>query len=175
MSSPLSCRPSGSGKRTFPSCRPFHPEIRQADEQGGEGLSRRRCSGSCCMTGPGNVRELRNTIEYAMAMTRMMSSGEDGSFGQGGPVRRAAQTPQGVEGCLRKGKPHQYSEGHEGECEQRRRTGGKYRADFYNLLKKYELNPGDSEGAGPAEIKAPVLPQRSQRSQRNADLEIKVE
>jgi two-component system response regulator GlrR len=93
---------------------------------------------------PGNVRELENTIEYAIAMTRDDVIGEDGVL----PAKTGISDDQ-----LRTLK--EAKEGFEkeylinilkvtrGNVSSASELAGKYRADFYNLLKKYEINPAD--------------------------------
>jgi len=93
---------------------------------------------------PGNVRELENTIEYAMAMTRDDVIREDGVL----PAR--AGLSDGPLKPLREAKDAFEKEYlinvlkvTRGNVSSAAELAGKYRADFYNLLKKYELNPGD--------------------------------
>jgi two-component system response regulator GlrR len=61
---------------------------------------------------PGNVRQLENIIEYAMAMTHQNVITDDLILTRGN-ISKASE------------------------------LAGKYRADFYNLLRKYKLNPED--------------------------------
>jgi two-component system response regulator GlrR len=93
---------------------------------------------------PGNVRELENTIEYAMAMTRDDVISEDLIV----PARNAAN-----EGQVRPLKEAKESfekrylidilKLTRGNVTNAAEMAGKYRADFYTLLKKYDLSPAD--------------------------------
>jgi two-component system response regulator GlrR len=62
---------------------------------------------------PGNVRKLENTIEYAATMTTRDVIVED--------LILQSRTIQ----------------------ESKAKLAGKYRSDFYDLLKKHDLNPSD--------------------------------
>jgi two-component system response regulator GlrR len=90
---------------------------------------------------PGNVRELENTIEFAMAMTRHDVIGEElilqtkGLFPE--PIKFLKEAKDSFEKnylvnvlSLAKGNVSKASE-----------IAGKYRADFYALLKKHDLKP----------------------------------
>jgi len=96
---------------------------------------------------PGNVRELENTIEYAVAMaTRDMIDEE-----------LILQTKKEAEGSLRplkeakKDFEREYISNllfvTEGNVSKAAELAGKYRADFYELLKKHNLNPSDFKGS----------------------------
>ena len=93
---------------------------------------------------PGNVRELENTIEYAMAMTRDDVIGEDGVLPakaglSDGPLKPLKESKDAFE----KEYLINILKVTRGNVSSAAELAGKYRADFYNLLKKYELNPGD--------------------------------
>ena len=89
---------------------------------------------------PGNVRELENTIEYAVAMTTRDVIEED----------LILQTKKGTEGSLKplkeakKDFEREYISNllllTEGNVSKAAELSGKYRADFYELLKKHNLN-----------------------------------
>jgi two-component system response regulator GlrR len=93
---------------------------------------------------PGNVRELENTIEYAMAMTREDVIGEESVLPakaglSDGPLKSLKEAKDAFEKeyliailKITRGNVSSASE-----------LSGKYRADFYTLLKKHEINPGD--------------------------------
>jgi two-component system response regulator GlrR len=113
---------------------------------------------------PGNVRELENTIEYAVAMTQKDMVTEDFVL-QGKPG--AAERGQGIS----QEKPGVANEGlrplkdardaferdylvqvlsmTEGNVSQAAKLAGKYRADFYDLLKKHELKADEFKKAKP--------------------------
>lgn len=105
---------------------------------------------------PGNVRELENTIEYAVAMTQNDILTEDfvlqGKSGGGAPERGANVLQERVDessGGLRPLKDArdaferdyliQVLSMTEGNVSQAAKVAGKYRADFYDLLKKHDL------------------------------------
>jgi two-component system, NtrC family, response regulator GlrR len=107
---------------------------------------------------PGNVRELENTIEYAMAMTTQELIGED----------LILQTKAIEENKLKplKDAKNEFEKNYisnilslaEGNVSKASELAGKYRGDFYDLLKKHDLNPLDfkrtKQGAGnPLHIK----------------------
>jgi len=93
---------------------------------------------------PGNVRELENTIECAVAMTTQDVITED-------LILPTQQTTDGDRlkplGEAKKGFERNYviqlMELTQGNISRAAKLAGKYRADFYDLLKKYNLNPED--------------------------------
>ena len=104
---------------------------------------------------PGNVRELENTIEYAVAMTQSDTVTEDymlqgKSIVADRPVTAVAERLDEPSGGLRPLKDArdaferdyliQVLSMTEGNVSQAAKLAGKYRADFYDLLKKHELN-----------------------------------
>jgi two-component system response regulator GlrR len=104
---------------------------------------------------PGNVRELENTIEYAVAMTQSDMVTEDyilqgKSITSERPPTPAQETGEERSGGLRPLKDArdaferdyliQVLSMTEGNVSQAAKLAGKYRADFYDLLKKHDLN-----------------------------------
>ncbi len=93
---------------------------------------------------PGNVRELQNTIEYAVAMTRddmisenlILPSKPDSAGEAVKPLKQAKDD-------FEKSYLIQLLQLTRGNVSSASNLAGKYRADFYALLKKYDLNPGD--------------------------------
>lgn len=92
---------------------------------------------------PGNVRELENTIECAVAMATRNVITED-------LILPAQITEENHLRPLKEAKERfernyavQIMEFTEGNISRAAKLAGKYRADFYNLLKKYNLNPED--------------------------------
>jgi two-component system response regulator GlrR len=105
---------------------------------------------------PGNVRELENTIEYAVAMTRQDVIGEQ-------LILQTKSVSQEAAGAVGKGEISQESlkplkEARDafereylvhllnlsrGNVSQAAKLAGKYRADFYDLLKKHGLKVDD--------------------------------
>jgi two-component system response regulator GlrR len=90
---------------------------------------------------PGNVRELENTIEYAMAMTQQEVVTEEYIF----PSRTPAPEPLRPLKEMRAAFERDYLSNllalTEGNVSKAAQLAGMYRADLYNLLKKYGLKP----------------------------------
>ncbi len=92
---------------------------------------------------PGNVRELENTIEYAVAMTRddviledlILPSKFSGSEESVKPFRKARD-------IFEKNYLVHLLQITNGTVSTAAALAGKHRADFYNLLKKHEIDPG---------------------------------
>jgi len=92
---------------------------------------------------PGNVRELENTVECAVAMTTQDVITEDlilpAQTGEGDRLRPLKDAKKGFE----KNYVVQILELTRGNISRAAKLAGKYRADFYDLLKKHELKPED--------------------------------
>ena len=93
---------------------------------------------------PGNVRELENTIEYAVVMTRRTVITEDlilptNGVRTGGPLKPLRRAKEEFE----KTYLIRLLEACEGNVSKTARLAGKHRTDFYDLLKKYELDPAE--------------------------------
>ncbi|HXG53600.1 MAG TPA: sigma-54 dependent transcriptional regulator [candidate division Zixibacteria bacterium] len=103
---------------------------------------------------PGNVRELENTIEYAVAMTQKDLITEDYVLQARNAPVEAAEKPDreaargGADGlrplkdardAFERDYLVQVLSMTEGNVSQAARLAGKYRADFYDLLKKHDL------------------------------------
>jgi two-component system response regulator GlrR len=102
---------------------------------------------------PGNVRELENTIEYAVAMTQSELVTEDyvlqtKSFspenGQGlsheyGVSNQGLKSLKDARDAFERDYLVQVLAMTEGNVSQAAKLAGKYRADFYDLLKKHDL------------------------------------
>ena len=103
---------------------------------------------------PGNVRELENTIEYAVAMTRQEQVTEDyilqgridmAEAGRDGSQLKSADEPAGLKSL--KDARDSFERDYlvkvlsmtEGNVSHAAKLAGKYRADFYDLLKKHDL------------------------------------
>ena len=113
---------------------------------------------------PGNVRELENTIEYAVAMTQSDTLTEDYIL-QGKSVttehppslaQEAGEQPsRGLKPLkdARDGFERDYLiqvlSMTEGNVSQAAKLAGKYRADFYDLLKKHDLNAHEFKKSKP--------------------------
>jgi len=95
---------------------------------------------------PGNVRELKNAMEYAVAMatgetvTRDLVSDAKSPGGHDLPRLRDARDTFEKEYLV------ELLELNNGNVSQAAKMAGKYRADFYVLLRKHGLNPMDFRG-----------------------------
>lgn len=91
---------------------------------------------------PGNVRELENTMEYSVAMatgqviTPDLITGSGAGKGDPPPLRDAKEN-------FEKDYLVQLLELNHGNVSQAAKVAGKYRADFYVLLRKHGLDPMD--------------------------------
>ncbi len=109
---------------------------------------------------PGNVRELENTIEYAVAMTRNDMVGEDyilpgkatpqeTGLGFNGPREVSSAGAEGLKSLkdardtFERDYLTQVLALAEGNVSHAAKLAGKYRADFYDLLKKHDLRADD--------------------------------
>jgi len=91
---------------------------------------------------PGNVRELENTIEYAVAMSQQDMIAED-------IILRTRDIPDKLHplkearDAFERGYLVNLLELTKGNVSRAAEMAGKYRADFYNLLKKHHIKPED--------------------------------
>ncbi len=92
---------------------------------------------------PGNVRELENTIEHAVAITQhdviseeMVLPSKELSAEPLKPLREAVDE-------FKRGYLVRLLEFNKGNVSKAAELAGKYRAEFYNLLKRYNLKPTD--------------------------------
>jgi two-component system response regulator GlrR len=113
---------------------------------------------------PGNVRELENTIEYSMAMTKQDMINENFILQTKGPISQETsktleeskedigKAPRSREALktLKESKDNFEKEYlihllqiSEGNVSKAAKLAGKYRADFYDLLKKHQINTKD--------------------------------
>jgi two-component system response regulator GlrR len=92
---------------------------------------------------PGNVRELENTIEYAVAMTEQDIIAEDlilpTKNGQEETVKPLKEAREAFE----KNYLIRLLQLTQGNVTGAAELAGRYRADMYTLLKKYDINPSD--------------------------------
>jgi two-component system response regulator GlrR len=93
---------------------------------------------------PGNVRELENVIEYAVAMSDKDFVTEDLILRTKGVVSQAPIQPlKEARDAFEKSYLIYLLEICKGKVSGAARLAGKYRADFYILLKKHNLHPDD--------------------------------
>jgi two-component system response regulator GlrR len=93
---------------------------------------------------PGNVRELENTVEYAVAMTQQDFIAEDLIL-QPQPAQNSESLKPFKEAkdAFEKQYLRNLLELCHGNVSQAAKMAGKYRADFYGLLKKHNVHTGD--------------------------------
>jgi len=91
---------------------------------------------------PGNVRELENTIEYAIAMTESNTLG-DNLILHTKNEQEELLTLQEARAGFEKKYIENLLEITSGNVSKASELAGKYRADFYNLMKKYNITPQD--------------------------------
>jgi len=93
---------------------------------------------------PGNVRELENTIEYAVVMTTQdVISEEFIIFTDSRHVRDQFKPFKEAKKDFEKQYLTQLLNYAKGNITKASKLAGKYRADLYNLIKKYHLRPED--------------------------------
>ncbi|MEW6600812.1 MAG: sigma-54 dependent transcriptional regulator, partial [Nitrospirota bacterium] len=90
---------------------------------------------------PGNVRELENTIEFAMAMTQSNVIGEDLILQTNMSSRDKLKPFKEAKSEFEKEYLLNLLRITQGNVSKASELSGKYRADFYQLLKKYDLKP----------------------------------
>jgi two-component system response regulator GlrR len=91
---------------------------------------------------PGNVRELENTIEFAMAMTEHDVITDD-LIHQGDKTSEKLKPLKEAKAAFEKGYVIHLLEITKGNVSRAAELAGKYRPDFYNILRKYDLKPED--------------------------------
>jgi two-component system response regulator GlrR len=91
---------------------------------------------------PGNVRELGNVIEYAIAMTNSDTLTDDLIL-QETKDRDELLTLQEARAKFEKNYLRNLLTITNGNVSKAAELAGKYRADLYNLMKKYEIIPQD--------------------------------
>ena len=92
---------------------------------------------------PGNVRELENTIEHAVAITQDDVITEEIVLpAKDLPAEPLKPFKEAVED-FKRGYLVRLLEFTKGNVSKAAELAGKYRADFYNLVKKFNLKPED--------------------------------
>jgi two-component system response regulator GlrR len=92
---------------------------------------------------PGNVRELENTIEYAAAMTQTEMITEDLISHIRDLQHEPLKSLREARDAFERDYLIHLLEHTKGNVSKAAVLAGKYRADFYNLLKKYDIRPGN--------------------------------
>lgn len=93
---------------------------------------------------PGNVRELKNTVEYAVVMTQQNMITEDSILQTREAVSEEPIEPlKEARDAYEKGYLTHLLEICGGNVTKAAKHAGKYRADFYDLLKKHDLKSED--------------------------------
>ena len=90
---------------------------------------------------PGNVRELQNSVEYAMAMTQHDVISGDLILQTGGHAPERLRSLKEARDDFERGYIIHLLELTNGNISRASELAGKYRADFYILLKKYKIRP----------------------------------
>lgn len=90
---------------------------------------------------PGNVRELENCIEYAAVMTVQDVITEDLLLPSQEEVNESLKSLKSAKEAFEKDYLTRLIELTQGNVSQAAKLAGKYRADLYELLKKYNLKP----------------------------------
>ncbi len=90
---------------------------------------------------PGNVRELKNMIEFAMAMTRKDVITEDLILQTNNESNNGLKSFKEAKSDFEKEYILNLLKLTHGNVSKASELAGKYRADFYQLLKKYDLKP----------------------------------
>jgi two-component system response regulator GlrR len=103
---------------------------------------------------PGNVRELENSLEYAVAMARqemvtddyilqgrveLTESGHDGGHSKSGDDSAGLKSLKDARDSFERDYLVKVLSMTEGNVSHAAKLAGKYRADFYDLLKKHDL------------------------------------
>jgi two-component system response regulator GlrR len=92
---------------------------------------------------PGNVRELENTIEYAAVMAEQDVISEDLIPLEKCTLEEAIMPLKEARESFEKRYLIRLLEFTRGNVSSAATLAGKYRADLYNLLKKYVINPSN--------------------------------
>ena len=111
---------------------------------------------------PGNVRELENTIEKAVVLSTqdmitpdLLPAASQPSENQVKPLTEARE-------AFERGYLKEILQLTGGNISRAAQIAGRYRADFYKLLRKHGLHPGDTMDRKEPELKEPTAPQDSQ-------------
>ena len=92
---------------------------------------------------PGNIRELENTIEFAMAMTQQDVITEELILPSCGLSSEKLKPLSEAKADFERGYISNILELTKGNISRAAELAGRYRADFYNILKKHKIRPED--------------------------------
>jgi two-component system response regulator GlrR len=92
---------------------------------------------------PGNIRELENTIEFAMAMTQQDVITEELILPSRGLSSEKLKPLSEAKADFERGYISNILELTKGNISRAAELAGRYRADFYNILKKHKIKPED--------------------------------
>jgi two-component system response regulator GlrR len=92
---------------------------------------------------PGNIRELENTIEYAVAMTQQDVITEDLILPSNGSSEETLKSLTRAKAEFEKGYVIHLLQVTKGNISRAAELAGRFRADFYNILKKHKVNAAD--------------------------------
>ncbi len=121
----------------------FLKEISQRMKKEIKGISPMAMQKLMLYNWPGNVRELENIIEHAVAITQRDILTEEIILpAKGLPVEPLKPLTEAVED-FKRGYLLRLLEFTKGNVSKAAELAGRYRADFYNLVKKHNLRPDD--------------------------------
>ena len=92
---------------------------------------------------PGNIRELENTIEFAIAMTQQDVLTEDLILPATGSSQEPLKSLTSAKAEFEKGYVIHLLQVTKGNISRAAELAGRFRADFYNIVKKHKVNPAD--------------------------------
>jgi len=92
---------------------------------------------------PGNIRELENTIEYAVAMTQQDVITEDLILPSNGSAQEPLKSLTRAKAEFEKGYVIHLLQITRGNISRAAELAGRFRADFYNILRKHKVNAAD--------------------------------
>jgi len=110
-------------------------------KKGVKGISMSTLQKFLAYSWPGNVRELENTIEYALAMSAKDVIDEDLIFQAKGMEEDRLKPLKDAKNEFEKNYLSNILSITGGNVSKASELSGKYRGDFYDLLKKHNLNP----------------------------------
>jgi two-component system response regulator GlrR len=139
---PITVPPLRERKEDIPALIEFFlTEFRQQMKKEVKGISPSAMQKLMLHDWPGNVRELKNTIEYAMTMTRHQVITEDLVLQGKGLSPDHLTTLKDARDAFEKDYIARLLDITKGNVSKAAKLAGKYRADFYHLLRKHNILP----------------------------------